>query len=87
MANAYDAKSIQEALTILGANPGAIDGKLGPVTETAIKKFQKENGVAVDGIVGPITAGKLAAKLGEASVRASGLKGYFESTGSATSDM
>ncbi len=78
---AYDVKSIQEALTILGANPGAVDGKMGPNTEAAIKRFQQSAGIGVDGIVGPVTAGKLAEKLGEASVRAAGLKGYFESGG------
>ena len=46
-----------------------------------VKAFQKSTGIGVDGIVGPITAAKLSEKLGEAAVRASGLKGYFESGG------
>ncbi|MBW7857513.1 MAG: peptidoglycan-binding protein [Leptonema sp. (in: Bacteria)] len=87
MASAYNVKSIQEALTLLGAYPGAIDGAMGPKTQAGIKQFQQSNGVAVDGIVGPVTAKKLAEKLGEASTRAAGLKGYFESSGSAADDM
>ncbi len=81
MSNSYDVKSIQEGLTICGHSPGAADGKMGPKTEAAIKSFQKGAGVSVDGIVGPNTAAALAKALGEASVRASGLKGYFESGG------
>ena len=65
MAGTYDIKSIQEALTMCGANPGKVDG-----------------------IVGPNTAAALSRELGEVSVRASGLKGYFAGGGgSAASDM
>lgn len=82
----YDVKSIQEALTICGFNPGKADGKMGPNTETAIKAFQKSVGVAADGIVGPLTAPVLAQKLGEASVRAAGLQGYFSGSGASATD-
>ncbi|MEQ9363088.1 MAG: peptidoglycan-binding domain-containing protein [Leptospirales bacterium] len=83
MSNTYDAKSVQEGLSICGHSPGAIDGKMGPNTQNAIKAFQKSAGVAVDGIMGPNTAAALAKILGEKSVRASGLKGYFEGGGGA----
>lgn len=36
-----------------------VDGDFGPKTETIVKQFQKEKGIASDGIVGPITWGKL----------------------------
>lgn len=38
---------------------GAADGIFGANTETAVKQFQQENGLAVDGIVGPLTWAKL----------------------------
>lgn len=82
----YDVKSVQEALYLCGTCPGEVDGAMGPNTESAIKKFQQSAGIGVDGIVGPDTAAALAGKLGEASVRASGLKGYFESDGSSMED-
>ncbi|MCB1147313.1 MAG: peptidoglycan-binding protein [Leptospiraceae bacterium] len=83
---AYDVKSIQEALSILGKNPGSVDGAMGPNTENAIKAFQKSAGVAADGIVGPNTATKMAEALGKASVRAASLKGYFEGGGASAAD-
>ncbi|MGC9497799.1 peptidoglycan-binding domain-containing protein [Streptomyces sp. WG7] len=38
-----------------GYDAGAEDGIFGPATETAIKAFQKDVGLASDGIVGPNT--------------------------------
>lgn len=35
------------------------DGIFGPMTEEAVKEFQKENGLKADGIVGPATLAKL----------------------------
>ena len=32
-----------------------VDGKFGPNTESAVKKFQKTNNLTTDGIVGPNT--------------------------------
>jgi Putative peptidoglycan binding domain/Putative amidase domain len=39
--------------------PLATDGAFGPLTENAVKDFQKKEGIGVDGIVGPITWHKL----------------------------
>ncbi len=50
-----DEKTIQRALKNLGLYDGAIDGKVGPKTLAAIKKFQEEHGLEVDGKVGPKT--------------------------------
>lgn len=51
-----------EALqTILGGL--TVDGSFGDKTRSAVKKFQKENGLEVDGIVGPKTWAMIVAKL------------------------
>ena len=36
-----------------------VDGRFGPLTEKAVKKFQSNMGIDVDGIVGPQTRGKM----------------------------
>ena len=51
---AYGAKDIQQKLNNYGYNL-AVDGLIGSKTQSAIKDFQKNNGLAVDGIVGPNT--------------------------------
>src|SRR3954452_5562200 len=48
-------RQLQQALTGLGYDPGAIDAHFGPRTEAAVKAFQKAHGIAVDGVVGDIT--------------------------------
>jgi len=48
-------KQIQSALKGAGLYFGKIDGKVGPLTRTAIEDFQKMKGLKVDGKVGPIT--------------------------------
>ena len=51
-------EQIQRALNAYGYKLG-VDGKFGNVTETAVRDFQKKNGLGVDGIVGPKTWAKL----------------------------
>lgn len=53
--------AIQNALIRLGYNvgPTGADGKYGPNTVAAVKKYQMDNGIKQTGFVGPITAGKL----------------------------
>ena len=48
-------KLLQSILKDKGYECGAIDGKFGPKTLSAVTKFQKDNGLDVDGIVGPKT--------------------------------
>lgn len=52
--------ALQEALTAYSnqdpaTNPGAIDGAFGPMTESAVRAYQGDHGIAVDGIVGDDT--------------------------------
>ncbi len=48
-------KRLQQALKTAGFSPGSIDGIFGPLTEAAVKKFQKAKGLKVTGIVDPDT--------------------------------
>lgn len=50
---------LQRQLRRLGARPGPIDGLFGPLTEGAVRRFQRHAGLRVDGLVGPNTATRL----------------------------
>lgn len=50
---------IQTQLAHLGYYTVRIDGSFGPITDTAVRRFQREYAPPVDGIVGPITWGAL----------------------------
>ena len=52
-------KDIQAALKNAGFYTGAIDGKIGPKTKSAILEFQKAKALKVDGKVGPKTWAEL----------------------------
>ena len=56
-------KKVQTLLQRLGYDVGdtGIDGKYGPRTERAVRRFQQDNGLQVDGIVGIETAKALTA--------------------------
>ncbi|MBU1726744.1 MAG: peptidoglycan-binding protein [Candidatus Omnitrophica bacterium] len=54
---------IQKALKNAGYYNGPIDGKIGSMTNSAIKEFQQANGLEVDGKVGPKTWAVLGAYL------------------------
>jgi len=51
----------QQHLTNLGYYAGKIDGKMGPQTRAAIKKFQHDQGLKADGVLGKKTNAALAA--------------------------
>jgi len=51
---------VQQDLAALGYFDGIVDGIAGPVTRSAIAKFQAEVGIEADGVFGPITDGELA---------------------------
>ena len=54
-------RAIQNALIKLGYNvgPTGADGKYGANTMSAVKKYQRDNGIKQTGFVGNVTAGKL----------------------------
>ncbi|MCM1200220.1 MAG: peptidoglycan-binding protein [Lachnospiraceae bacterium] len=58
-ARGSDVMYLQQRLSIKGYDTGKIDGIFGIKTLSAVKEFQKENGLAVDGIVGIKTWAKL----------------------------
>lgn len=46
---------LQTRLKELGYDPGTVDGKFGNGTQSAVKAFQRQNGLTVDGAAGPKT--------------------------------
>ncbi len=68
--NLEDLDGVQDALTKLGFDPGAVDGKDGPNTQKAVRAFQAHASLGVDGIVGPNTRQALVDGLAAASAEA-----------------
>ena len=64
------AQNIQQALKQAGFYQGAVDGKIGPKTQQAIKAFQQAHQLKVDGKVGPKTWAALQAHASAASLSA-----------------
>ena len=54
-----DVKTLQTALKDKGFYSGKIDGIYGKKTVSAVKAFQRKNGLKADGVAGPKTLGKL----------------------------
>jgi len=50
-----EVEMLQRILYSIGYNPGPIDGIFGPLTRSAVVRFQLDNGLVPDGIVGPKT--------------------------------
>jgi hypothetical protein len=48
-------KGVQVRMNLRQADPIAVDGDFGPLTEQAVREFQSDQGIEIDGIVGPIT--------------------------------
>lgn len=58
-----DLEGVQKALTKLGFEPGKVDGRDGPNTQQAVRKFQAHATIQIDGIVGPQTRRALVEEL------------------------
>lgn len=58
-ADSMTKKQIQMALRNAGYYDGSVDGKIGPKTKAAVKKFQSDMGLKADGIAGKNTREKL----------------------------
>ncbi len=50
--NDYSLTNVQIALKNAGFDPGPIDGRMGKKTKSAVRNFQKSQGLTADGIVG-----------------------------------
>jgi len=50
---------VQHTLANTGLYTGEIDGWWGHYTDSAVRRFQKQQGLVVDGICGPVTRGEL----------------------------
>lgn len=59
-----DMLAIQKALNALGLGPLVEDGRFGPKTKAAVKRYQKINGLKDDGIPGPVTCASIELRLG-----------------------
>ncbi len=55
---------LQRRLAGLGFAPGPVDGRYGPRTEQAVRRFQADHGLQVDGIADPSTVARLGAQIG-----------------------
>ena len=64
-------KMIQTALKNASLYAGAIDGKIGPLTEQAVRNFQSAHNLKVDGKVGPLTWTELSKYLSSSETSAS----------------
>lgn len=56
-----DVRNLQQDLTTLGYYWAEITGNFGAKTETAVKRFQEENGLTADGVAGTKTLNAIAA--------------------------
>jgi N-acetylmuramoyl-L-alanine amidase len=59
MLRGEDVAALQTSLISLGIDVGKVDGIFGPVTEHAVKDFQRQTGITIDGIFGPATLREL----------------------------
>ena len=56
-------KELQHQLAALGLKPGLIDGRYGPITTDAVRRFQRAHDLPVDGVADPVTLNALKASV------------------------
>ncbi len=66
-----EVRNIQTRLKSWGYNIGTVDGIYGTRTESAVKQFQRNNGLTPDGIAGPATLAKIGLPTGASSSNSS----------------
>jgi peptidoglycan hydrolase-like protein with peptidoglycan-binding domain len=57
--DAASIKAVQQALKDKGHDPGAVDGKMGPKTQAALRDYQQKEGLKATGRLDTETASKL----------------------------
>ncbi len=65
----WDVSALQFRLARRGVGPGGIDGRFGPRTDAAVRRFQRRVGLSADGIAGPATRRALARRAGSGATR------------------
>ena len=60
-------REVQRRLNRLGYGAGKVDGLFGPITDAAVRRYQRGHALAVDGIVGPRTLKDLRTRTRRAS--------------------
>lgn len=63
--------NIQTRLRNWGYYSGSVDGVFGSKTQTAVKSFQRKNGLTPDGVAGPATLAKIGLPTGQGSTTSS----------------
>ena len=77
--SANDIKLVQKKLKNWGYYTGAVDGIYGSKTKSAVKLFQKRNGLTVDGIIGNKTLAAMGISQSMLSSSTSSVNGYSSS--------
>ena len=75
-------KTVQTKLKNWGYYTGSVDGIYGPKTVSAVKYFQRKNGLTQDGVVGAKTAAAMGITLSSSSTSTSSAGGSYSSSDS-----
>ena len=81
-----DVIKVQKKLIQFDYLNGTADGRYGEATRNAVRRFQKNNGLAVDGKVGPATAAALGVTLSGGGSGKASSSGKSSSTGYVSAD-